>query len=121
MSSRRAEAERARRRRARRVGAAGFAIAWGLPVFLWHRVIADIAGEFHFDARYLITGWTPWVLMVLGLLCFVPVVLEDWRNPDRRFYSAGTGAWFGWGITLYLLGFALATQVAQIADGLSAA
>jgi hypothetical protein len=27
----------------------------------------------------------------------------------------------GWGVTLYLLGFALATQVAQIADGSSAA
>jgi hypothetical protein len=26
-----------------------------------------------------------------------------------------------WAVTLYLLGFALATQVAQIADGLSAA
>jgi hypothetical protein len=121
MVSRRAAAERARRRRARQVGAVGFAIAWGLPIVLWHHVIADIAGEFRFDARYLVTGWTPWVLMLLGLCCFIPVVVEDWRDPERRFYSAGTGAWFGWGITLYLLGFALATQVAQIADGLSAA
>jgi hypothetical protein len=121
MASRRAEAERAHRRAARRVGALGFVTAVALPLILWHRVIADIAGEFRLDARYLVTGWTPWVLMVLGLCCFIPVVLEDWRGPDRRFYSAGTGAWFGWGITLYLLGFALATQVAQIADGLSAA
>jgi hypothetical protein len=121
MASRRLEAERARRRRARQVGAVGFAGAVGLPIVLWHRVIADIAGEFRLDARYLVTGWTPWVLMVLGLCCFIPVVLEDWRDPDRRFYRSGTGAWFGWGITLYLLGFALATQVAQIADGLSAA
>jgi hypothetical protein len=121
MASRRAEAEQARRQRARRVGAAGFAGAIALPIVLWHRVIGDIAGEFRLDARYLITGWAPWVLMLLGLCCFIPVVLEDWRDPDRRFYSAGTGAWFGWGITLYLLGFALATQVAQIADGLSAA
>jgi hypothetical protein len=28
--------------------------------------------------------------------------------------------WYGWGVTLYLLGFALATQVAQITDGLTA-
>jgi hypothetical protein len=120
MASRRAAAEHARRRQARRVGAAGFAIAVALPLLLWHRVIADIASEFRIDARYLVTGWSPWVLMLLGLCCFIPVVLEDWRNPDRRFYRPGTGAWFGWGITLYLLGFGLATQVAQIADGLSA-
>jgi hypothetical protein len=121
MASLRAEAERARRRRARRIGAVGFAVAAALPVVLWHRVVADIAGEFRLDANYLITGWSPWVLMALGLLCFVPVVLEDWRDPDRRFHHSGTGAWLGWAVTLYLLGFALATQVAQIADGLSAA
>ena len=121
MASLRAEAERARRRRARRIGAVGFAAAAALPVVLWHRVVADIAGEFRLDAKYLITGWSPWVLMALGLLCFVPVVLEDWRDRDRRFHHSGTGAWLGWAVTLYLLGFALATQVAQIADGLSAA
>jgi hypothetical protein len=115
MASVRADAARARRRSARRVGALGFVTAVALPVVLWHRVIADIASEFRLDARYLLTGWTPWVLMALGLCCFVPVVVEDWRNPDRRFYRPGTGAWFGWGITLYLLGFGLAGQVAQIA------
>ena len=46
MASLRADAERARRRRARRVGAVGFAAAAALPIVLWHRVIADIAGEF---------------------------------------------------------------------------
>jgi hypothetical protein len=121
MASLRADAERARRRRARRVGAVRFAAAAALPIVLWHRVIADIAGEFRLDAGYLITGWSPWVLMALGLLCFVPVVVEDLRDRDRRFHHPGTGAWMGWAVTLYLLGFALATQVAQIADGLSAA
>ena len=77
MASLRADAERARRRRARRIGAVGFAGAVALPIVLWHRVIADIASEFHLDAQYLITGWSPWVLMALGLLCFVPVVVED--------------------------------------------
>ena len=99
----------------------GFVGAVVLPVALWHCVVADIAGEFRLDAQYLITGWSPWVLMALGLACFVPVALEDWRDRDRRFHHAGTGAWLGWAVTLYLLGFALATQVAQIADGLSAA
>ena len=79
-------AERARRRRARRIGAVGFAVAVALPLTLWHRVIADIASEFRLDPRYLVTGWTPWVLMLLGLCCFIPVVLEDWRAlaPSSR-------------------------------------
>ena len=84
---------------------------------LWHRVIADIAGEFRFDARYqcrLCRG----VSARAG--CFIPVVVEDGATPPALL-QLRTGAWFGWGITLYLLGFALATQVAQIADGLSAA
>ena len=50
----------------------------------------------------------------------VPPAVADWRDGKDRFYRRGTGAWYGWGITLYVLGFALATQVAQIADGLSA-
>src|SRR3954454_21551572 len=107
MASLRADAERARRRRARRLGAVGFAGAAALAIVLWHRLIADIAGEGRFDAQYLITGWSPWVLMGLGLLCFVPVVIEDLRDRDRRFHHHGTGAWMGWAITLYLLRFAL--------------
>jgi hypothetical protein len=105
---------------ARTAGAVGFVGAAALPVVLWHRVVADIASEFRLEPTYLITGWTCWALMVLGLLCGVPPALERWRDPDRRFYRRGTGAWYGWGVTLYLLGFALATQVAQIAHGLSA-
>jgi hypothetical protein len=107
------------RRKARRVGAVGFAVAVALPIVLWHRVIALIADEFEFDWRYLITAWTPWVLMALGIVCFVIVWIVDARDRDRRFYGSNTGPWFAWGITLYLLGFALASQVAQIADGLT--
>ena len=117
MASARLEAEYAARRRARRVGTAGFAIALALPVVLWHGVVADIASEFEVDATYLLTGWSPWVLMGLGLACFVQVWVIDRRDRDRRFYGNATGAWFGWGVTLYLLGFWLATQVAQITEG----
>jgi hypothetical protein len=108
------------RRRARRVGAVGFVGALALPVVLWHHVIGVIADGFSFDLRYLLVGWSPWALMVLGLACFVPVALSDLRDRERRFYRPGMGAWVGWGTTLYLLGFALATQVSQIAGSLSA-
>lgn len=102
------------------MGAGGILAAAALPVALWHRVVAAIAGEFQLDLRYLVAGWSPWVLMGLGLLCAVPIWLEDRRDRDRRFYRSPRRAWAGWGVTLYLLGFALATQVAQIAHGLGA-
>ncbi|HWI72292.1 MAG TPA: hypothetical protein VNT55_10075 [Baekduia sp.] len=112
----RQQRELAARRRARRTGAAGFGIAVALPIVLWHRVVASIASEFHLDARYLVTGWAPWVLMAAGLLCLLIAGAIDWRQRDRRFYGPTGAAWVGWGVSLYILGFALATQVAQIAE-----
>ncbi len=114
----RRQREETARLRARWTGAAGFAAAAALPLLLWHRTISAIASEFHLDARYLITGWAPWGLMALGLLCLAIAGITDWRTRDRRFYRPGSGALVGWGVSLYLLGFALATQVAQIADSL---
>ncbi len=94
-------------------GAVGVVLAALLPAWLWHDVIADIARLRSLDAT-LVVGWAPWGLMLLGLLCAIPIVAEHLRDRERRFHRPGTGAWAGWGVTLYLLGFALATQVAQI-------
>jgi len=110
--------EQAARRRARWTGAVGFVGALALPILLWHRVVAAIASEFHLDVRYLIAGWAPWFLMAMGLLCLLVAGVIDWRERERRFYGPGSAAWVGWGLSLYILGFALATQVAQIADSL---
>jgi hypothetical protein len=112
--------EQLSRRRARRVGAVGFVIACALPFVLWHRVMADIASQARVDLRYVLMECSPWLLMGLGIGCFAWVFVLDRRDRDRRFYGEPTGAWFAWGITLYLLGFGLATQVAQMAGGLSA-
>ena len=103
----------------RRTGAVGFLLALALPIVLWHDVVRDIASEFRFDARYLVTGWSPWLLMGAGLACLATAGVVEWRRRDRRFYTASGAAWAGWGVSLYILGFALATQVAQIADGFS--
>jgi hypothetical protein len=121
MPGTRLQREQDARRRALCTGAAGFAAAVVLPVVLWHGTVADIAGEYEFTLRYLVAGWTPWFLMALGLACFVVAAAVEWRNRGRRFYRPGGGAWFGWGVTFYLLGFGLATQVSQIAGGLSPA
>jgi hypothetical protein len=116
MTGSRQSRELARRRQARRVGAAGFALAIALPFVLFRSVIGAVATGFRLDARYLI-GWTPWALMALGLLFFVPVLLSVGGDPSSRLYPRARNAYAGWGITLYLLGFALATQVAQLVTG----
>ncbi|WP_354702040.1 hypothetical protein DSM112329_02389 [Paraconexibacter sp. AEG42_29] len=107
------------RRRAERVGVLGVLAAAVLPVLLWHEVIADIA-QVTADQRaaVLLVGWAPWVMMAVGVLCSVPVAVLSRRARSGRFYGPGPGAWQGWGVTLYVLGFGLATQVAQL-HGLS--
>jgi hypothetical protein len=100
------------------VGAVGFALALCLPVLLFHRVIADIASEFRLDLGYLVAEWTPWVLLAIGLAFLAPVAWSAGRNSESRWYPRARNAYAGWGISLYLLGLALATQVAMIA-GLS--
>jgi hypothetical protein len=107
------------RRQARRVGALGFAGAVALPLVLWHRTIDLIATGFRLDVRYLVTGWTPFALMLAGLLFCVPVLVSIGRNPESRLYPRARNAYLGWGVTLYLLGFGLATQVSQIIGGLA--
>ncbi len=76
-----------------------------------------IAAEFRLEVDYLVTGWIAYALIGLGLLFFVPVVLSIGRRPDSRFYPRSRGAYAGWGVSLYLLGVMLATQVAAIAEG----
>jgi hypothetical protein len=99
------------------VGAGGFLLAAAMPVILWHRAMGLIAADFRFELEYLVTGWTAYVLIGLGLLFFIPVVLSIGRRPDSRLYPRSRGAYLGWGVSLYTLGIMLATQVAVIAEG----
>ena len=116
MGSKRLEAQARARRRARIVGVVGVLLAAVMPVVFWHEVLGMAISEFRLSVRYIAVGLLPWLLMAAGLACAVPVVWHDMRDRHRRFHSGGTAAWAGWGITLYLLGFALATQVAQLVD-----
>ena len=102
------------RRTARIVGLIGFLVAAALPPILWHRAIAAVTHDFRMDIPYL-TGWLAYGLIALGLMFFVPVVVSIGRRPDSRFYPRARNAWAGWGVSCYLLGIGLATQIAQIA------
>ena len=103
------------RRKARRVGAVTVLVAIALPIVLWRHVIADVWAAYSFDPRYFI-GWAPWALMVLGILFFIPVAWSEGRDPEGRFYPRARNAYMGWGVTLYVLGFLIAWQVARIHD-----
>jgi len=94
----------------------GLLAAATLPFLLWHRVIADIFAAFEPHLRWYV-GLTPWALMIAGLIFFIPVWLSAGRDPEGRFYPQARNAYAGWGITLYLLGLMLATQVARIHNG----
>jgi hypothetical protein len=94
------------------VGLVGFLGAATLPVALWHRAIGVIATDFRLDFGYLVTGWTGYGLIALGLLFLLPVCWSAGRNPEGRLYPRFRNAYFGWGTSLYIMGFAVASQVA---------
>lgn len=94
------------------VGVIGFLCAAALPAVLWHNAITVIASDFRLDLGYLLTGWTGYGLIAFGLVLLLPVAWSAGRLPDSRFYPRFRNAYMGWGVSLYLMGLALATQVA---------
>jgi hypothetical protein len=103
------------RKQAQLVGLVGFVAAAALPVVLWHRAFSLIAADFRLEAEYLVTGWTGYGLIGLGLLFMAPVVWSIGRRPDSRLYPRSRNAYAAWGVSLYLLGLMLASQVAAVA------
>jgi hypothetical protein len=106
---------RASRREKQIVGLVGFLCAAALPVVLWHRAIAVVATDFRLELDYLLTGWLGYGLIAGGLLLLVPVVWSAGRRPGTRLYPRLRNAYMGWGVSLYIMGFAVAAQVAASA------
>lgn len=116
----RARCPRAEQRRRLRLELATLAVALALPVVLWHATFRAVVSAFDWQASYFF-GLAPMTLMVLGVLCYLPVIAHRARRPEAaRFYRAAPLAWQAWAICLYLLGFVLAAQVAQLARGVGA-
>jgi hypothetical protein len=105
------------RRTARLLGWGGFLAAVAMPAIVWRRAIAAVATDFSWDLSYLVMGWTGYVLIAAGLLFMLPVVISIGLSPASRLYPRSRNAYMGWGITLYLLGCGVSSQVAQIAAG----
>jgi hypothetical protein len=94
---------------------AAFVVAAALPFVFFRRALSIVASQFTMDLHFFVSELSPWILIVAGLLFFLPVAVSAGRDPDSRLYPRARGAYAGWGITLYLLGVLLATQVNQIA------
>jgi hypothetical protein len=88
------------------------ACAAALPVLLWHTAIAVVASDFRLEVDYLLTGWLGYGLIAGGLLLLLPVAFSAGRCPGTRLYPRSRNAYMGWGMSLYILGFAVAAQVA---------
>ena len=95
-------------------GAFGFLAAIGVPIVLFHEVVALLAAEPQWGELYYLTGWMPWVLLGSGLLFMLSVAWSAGMSPESRWFPRARTAYAGWGITLYLLGFLLAWQVAAV-------
>src|SRR5688572_18992741 len=94
--STRSQKQRLSRRDAQLVGAAGFLAAALLPIALWHRAISIVASDFRLELEYLVTGWTAYGLIALGLTFLVPVVLSIGRTPESRLYPRSRNAYVAW-------------------------
>jgi hypothetical protein len=102
--------------RRRLFAAAALAVFSAAPFLVFQHVVSDAATNFRVEFNYLVSGWVPWLLVVVGALCFVPVVFSIGRGAYSRF-SLNPGirtAYEIWGATLYLLGVLLLTQTAQV-------
>lgn len=91
---------------------AGYLLAAALPVLLWHDAMGAIASDFRLEIGYLLTGWSGYALIGAGLVLLLPVAWSSGRRPDSRLYPHLRNAYMGWGLSLYILGAALASQVA---------
>jgi heme A synthase len=82
---------------------------------LFHGVVGQVASQFRLDPRYVVLELSPWLMIAAGILCFAPVAWSSGRDPDSRYYPRARHAYMAWGLTLYLLGLALAAMVSQLA------
>jgi hypothetical protein len=113
--STRATKQQLSRRDSQLVGLFGFIGALVLPFALWHRAMGIVARDFRIEGDYLLMGWTGYALIGLGLLFMLPVVVSIGRTPGSRLYPRSRNAYAAWGVSLYVLGLILASQVAAIA------
>jgi hypothetical protein len=104
--------------RRRLAGGTALAVFAAAPFVVFHSTVQDAATDFRLEFNYLVSGWTPWFLIAVGTLCFVPVIVSIGRSAYSRLFLTPPvrRAFEIWGATLYLLGVLLLTQTAQVSS-----
>lgn len=98
-----------------RLGAPGSALGVVLvlvavPLALWHRVLGDVLVSFHWSLSYAAAELGPWLLLLAGVGCLIPVAVSSGLHPESRLYPRGRRGYFTWGVVLYLLGCVLVLE-----------
>lgn len=101
--------------RAQLAASGALIVALAAPGLLWHDVLVAVLSEFRLDLSYVVSELIPWMLILAGAGFLVPVAWSAGADPEGRYYPRARRAYLGWGLTLYLLGLALAGMVAQLA------
>lgn len=94
---------------------AGVAAAIACPILIWHDLIDRLVSSFSLDPAYLLTAWTGFALMAVGVLAVLPVALTAGGNPAGRFHPRRRNTLAGWGASFYLMGLGLVVQLGAIA------
>jgi hypothetical protein len=85
-----------------------------VPLALGHRVLRDVIASFHWNLSYATAELGPWLLLLAGVVCLVPVALSAGLTPESRLYPRARAAYFVWGVVLYLLGSVLAVELFDV-------
>jgi hypothetical protein len=85
-----------------------------LPIAIWHRMLGDIFGAFHWSLGYVLSDLSPWLLLLAGIGFMLPVAISAGRSPESRLYPRARRAYAAWGTVVYLLGLVLAVELAEV-------
>ena len=85
-----------------------------LPIAIWHRMLVEIVGAFHWNLGYLLSDLMPWLLLAAGIGFMLPVAISAGRSPESRLYPRARRAYAAWGTVAYLLGVILALELAEV-------
>jgi hypothetical protein len=86
----------------------------GVPLVLGHRVLHDVLVSFHWSLSYAFGELGPWLLMLAGVGCLVPVAISAGLDPESRLYPRARRVYFIWGVILYLLGSVLTVELYDV-------
>lgn len=100
--------------RARAQAAAWLLALIAVPIALWHSVLNDVLGSFHWSVNYFFAELSPWLVLLAAIAFLIPVAVSAGLSPNSRLYPRARRAYIAWGSVLYILGCVLAVQLTAV-------